>query len=179
MSLNSEGNCVTSIVILIMVHLGILFWLISPTQPLECRSQFDSHACITSIEPRIFDLIKDSQKPIHLKWSIDVIPIHCDCNVIALQTWRLGTGTQGPQTRVRRRSRPSSVFSGRGSSGRGFRFSAGTPGTIMVHGTNFIVRSPKIVFICKGPNHLYGKFLVDLSEEELICQDQHSRNVNG
>ena len=66
MSLNSEGNCVTSIVILIMVHLGILFWLISPTQPLECRSQFDSHACITSIEPRIYDLIKDSQKPIHL-----------------------------------------------------------------------------------------------------------------
>ena len=121
----------------------------------------------------------EASQTVCLKWSIDVIPIHCDCNVIALQTWRLGTGTQGPQTRVRRRSRPSSVFSGRGSSGRGFRFSAGTPGTIMVHGTNFIVRSPKIVFICKGPNHLYGKFLVDLSEEELICQDQHSRNVNG
>ena len=62
-SLNSERICVISIAILIIVHLGILFWLISPpSTPLECRSQFDSHACITSIEPRIFDLIKDSQK---------------------------------------------------------------------------------------------------------------------
>ena len=136
-SLNSERICVTSIAILIIVHLGILIRFISPPLPLECRSQFDSHACITRIEPRILHLIKDSQKPIHLKWlpwTIDVIPIHCDCNVKALQIVN------------------------------------------MYHGKNLF--SPNIVFICNRPNHLYGKLLADLSEEELICQDHNSRNAN-